>query len=353
MKHHFVRSPLLFAAALSLGGAAQAQSSVTLYGAIGVDLVSASKVYNGSTASSVVKVEDNATVNSRIGLRGVEDLGGGMKALFNLESTVLPDTGASRSTFWNRGAWVGVSGGLGTIKVGQQWNVADDYLCGYFVCGYYAPFLMSGFYALSDYYSNAIKYTSPNIGGVEGALYYSAGERAGHSSAGQKFQAAVNYGSGPFGFGAAAFSEKDPKGLGTNTMYALGGSYDFGVAKVRLGVATSEVNYIYTGSTDTSTTIGAFKARLFDVGVDVPVTSAFTTALDYVSKDVQDSPNDTSFVRARAAYALSKRTTLNFNVIHLKNKGNANFAFISALPGFAGEPGQKQTILTAGITHSF
>ena len=141
-------------------------------GALGLDVISATKVYNGSATKSMVKLDDNAIVNSRIGLKGVEDLGGGLKALFNLESSVSPDTGAARSTFWNRNAFVGVSGAYGTLKLGHQWNVADDYLCGYFVCAYYSPFLMSGFGALSDYYSNTVKYTSPNYAGFESAVMY-------------------------------------------------------------------------------------------------------------------------------------------------------------------------------------
>jgi predicted porin len=215
-------------------------------------------------------------------------------------------------------------------------------MCSYFVCAYYSPFLMSGFYALSDYYDNAIKYTTPNIGGVEGAVYYSAGEVAGKTSAGQKFQAAVNYGSGPFAAGLVVFSEKKSDGSATNTMYALGSSYDLGSAKLRLGVATADVKYNT-----------AFKATLLDLGVDVPVSTTTSVSADYVMKDVSSSSDDTAFFRLRGSYALSKRTSLNANVIYLKNSGNANFAFISEQAGFAGKPGQSQTILTAGITHAF
>jgi len=326
-----------------MGTAAQAQSSVTLYGAIGLDVLSASKVYNGTTTSSVVKIEDNAIVNSRIGVKGSEDLGGGLKAIFDLESSIAPDTGAARSQFWNRGAYVGLAGSFGSLKLGHQWNVADDYMGNYFMYGYYSPFLMSGFYALSDYYDNAIKYNSPNWGGFEGGLYYSAGENATRKSAGQKIQGAVVYGTGPFSIGFTAFSEKNPAlPAAGNKMYAGGVSYDFGVLKARLGLATADVEYA-----------APFKAKLIDVGVDIPITAAFSTSVDYVKKDVKDSPDDTEFVRGRLSYALSKRTSLNANLIFLKNSGAANFAFVSDLAGFAGQPGQKQTILTAGITHSF
>jgi predicted porin len=338
--------------------AAQAQQ-VTLYGAIGLDVVSASSVYNGSKTGSVIKIDDNGIVNSRFGIKGGEDLGGGLKAEFDLESSIKPDTGTGGGgTFWNRNAFVGLTGGFGTVRVGHQWNVADDYMCGYFVCAFYSPFLMSGFFALSDYYDNAIKYTSPNVGGFEGGVYYSAGEVAGKTSAGQKFQAAVNYGAGPLGLGVVVFSEKDPNGVATNTMYALGSSYDLGTAKLRLGLATADVKYSYNGSTKVTTTgaAAAFKATVLDLGVDVPVSSTTSVSADYVMKDVSSTSDDTSFFRLRGSYTLSKRTSLNANVIYLKNSGNANFAFVSqADPNapFSGKPGQSQTILTAGITHSF
>ena len=353
-------SAITAASLLSIAGTAQAQSSVTLYGAIGLDVLSASKVYNPTlrTAKSVVKIEDNAIVNSRIGVKGVEDLGGGLKAVFDLESSVSPDTGKSNGTFWNRGAYAGLVGSLGSIKFGHQWNVADDYMGNYFVFGYYSPFLMSGFGALSDYYDNAIKYNSPNWGGFEGGLYYSAGEKAGMKSAGQKIQAAATYTIGAFSIGLAAFSEKDPFGVFKgNSMYAGGLSYDFGVLKTRLGLASSEVNYsvinVGTPPVAVSTGAGAFKAKLYDIGVDVPITAAAAVSVDYVKKDVNDSADGTGFTRVRASYALSKRTSLNANVILSRNMGNANFAFVTDGNGFAGQAGQKQTLLTAGITHSF
>jgi predicted porin len=317
---------------------------VTIYGAIGLDVVSASKVYNGTTTKSVVKIEDNAIVNSRIGIKGAEDLGGGLKAVFDLESSIKPDTGSGGGgTFWNRGAYVGLAGGFGSIKFGHQWNVADDYMGNYFVFGYYAPFLMGGFFALSDYYDNAIKYNSPNVGGFEGGLYYTAGEKAGQQSAGQKVQAAGTFGTGPFSIGLALFSEKNPLG-GTkgNSMAAGGLSYDFSVLKARLGLASAEVNYA-----------APFKAKLIDVGVDVPIGAAAALSVDYVKKDVNDSADGTAYTRVRGSYALSKRTALNANLIFLRNAGAANFAFITEGLGFAGAPGQKQTLVTAGITHSF
>lgn len=349
MKQVFLRSIPLAVTGLLLSLGVQAQD-VTVYGAIGLDMIYATGVAKaGGGSGSVVKIDDNAIVNSRIGIKGGEDLGGGLKAFFDLESSVAPDTGAARSAFWNRNAFVGLSNGMGTVKVGHQWNVSDDYMCSYFVCAFYSPFLLQGFGALSDYYDNSIKYTSPNFGGLEGGVMYTAGEQAGKHSAGQKFQGAVNYSSGPFGLGAVVFSEKDPTSLGTNTMYALGASYDLGAAKLRVGLASADVRYVFDSTLKANTTTGAFEATLINLGVDVPVTSTTTVSADYVKKDVSSGTEpDLSFMRLRGTYALSKRTSLNANFVYIDNAKGGTVGFAGAT-----EAGKSQTILSAGITHSF
>ncbi|MEY4766930.1 MAG: hypothetical protein RI907_3603 [Pseudomonadota bacterium] len=311
---------------------AQAQEA-KVYGAIGLDL----RYATGVGGKSVLAVEDNAIVNSRVGIKGGEDLGGGLKAEFNLESSIAPDTGAARAAFWNRNAFVGLKGDFGSVRVGHQWNVADDYMCGYFVCAYYAPFLLNGFNALSDYYDNTIKYTSPTIGGFQGGVSYTLGEQPGKDTAGQKLQGAVNYGSGPFAMGVVLFSERSNTAPGSNTMYALGASYDLSTVKFRLGVAKAD-----------KAIGGDFKATLIDLGVDVPLSATTTVSADYVIDDVSKGGDDLSYLRLRGTYALSKRTSLNCNAIFLDNSGQGTVGFAGAT-----NPGKSQTILTAGITHSF
>jgi predicted porin len=318
---------------LGLHGAAQAQQ-VTLYGAVGLDLV-----YT-SGAATRLGIDDNAIVNSRFGIKGGEDLGGGLKAIFNLESSIGPDTGAAGgggTTFWNRNAFVGVSGDFGTVKLGRQWNVADDYICGYIVCGTYAAFQFAEFGDLSNLYNNAIKYTTPNIGGLEGGVMYSLGEVAGKQSAGQKFQAAANYSSGPLGLAAVAFSQKGNGVPGTDTLYALGASYNLGAAKVRLGLASAEIK---VGGDDKGTAI--------DLGVDVPLSATTSVSADYVAKDM-DNSDDVSYLRLLGSYALTKRTSLNANLILLKNSGQGTFGF----KGLPTDPGKGQTLVSVGITHGF
>lgn len=338
MKHLSLRSPLVAVAVLALCGVAQAQSSVTLYGALGLDVVSATNVYTGATKKTQMRIDDNAIVNSRIGLRGIEDLGGGLSAVFGLESSVSPDTGTARSQFWNRGAFVGLSGGFGSIKFGHQWDVADDLMGNYFVFAYYSPFFFDGFGSLSNYYSNAIKYNSPKISGFEGGLFYALGEKTVSGSAGNFAQAVGTYTAGPFSMGLVADTLKADDGSNNkNDMWAIGAAYNFGVAKLRGGFARADVE------------IGSvYKANLIDVGVDVPFSAMTGMSADYVKKDVKSSDDDTEYVRLQGYYKLSKRTSFNTNLIFLKNSGNADFVWYGD-----GAPGQKQTIFTVGITHSF
>ncbi len=338
MTHPSLCSPLVAVAVLALCGAAQAQTSVTLYGALGLDVVSATNVYTGTSKKSQLRIDDNAIVNSRIGLRGIEDLGGGLNAVFGLESSVSPDTGTARSQFWNRGAFVGLSGGFGSIKFGHQWDVADDLMGNYFVFAYYSPFFFDGFGSLSNYYSNAIKYNSPKIGGFEGGLFYALGEKTVSGSAGNFAQAVGTYTAGPFSIGLVADTLKADDGSNNkNDMWAIGAAYNFGVAKLRGGFARADVE------------IGlVYKANLIDVGVDVPFSAMSGMSVDFVKKDVKSSDDDTEYVRLQGYYRLSKRTSLNTNLIFLKNSGNADFVWYGD-----GAPGQKQTIFTVGITHSF
>lgn len=340
MKSAFSRLSLIALAALCVASGAQAQSSVTLYGAIGLDLISVSKVYSGATSKSMVRLDDNAIVNSRIGFKGSEDLGGGLKGIFDLESSLGPDTGSgggSAPTFWNRGAFVGLANDMGSIKFGRQWDVADDYMGNYFVFGYYAPFFFNGFGSLSNLYNNAVKITLGDMGGFQAGAFYSLGESATNTWAGNFLQVAATYTAGPFSIGGMYDTMKDPLGTGKkDDTYAIGASYDFGMAKLRLGY----------GQTDMETTL--YKADLIDVGVDVPFSAMTGATVDFVKTSVKNSDNATEYLRFQGYYKLSKRTTLNANLIFLKNSGTASFAWYGT-----GFPGQKQNIVTAGITHAF
>lgn len=116
-----MKKALIALAVLGLtGGAAVAQSSVTLFGVIDADL---KYVKTGDT--NVKKLDSGGLSNSRFGVKGTEDLGGGLKASFWLESGFNTDTGstADANRFWNRRVTVGLSGDFGEVRLGRNKTV--------------------------------------------------------------------------------------------------------------------------------------------------------------------------------------------------------------------------------------
>jgi predicted porin len=112
------KSLLALAVLGAFAGAASAQSSVTLYGRVDLSV--------GKNAGSAQKVMQNGS-GSRLGLRGVEDLGGGTKAFFNIEHRYNADTGADTSgnvRFWGGRSLVGLEGGFGRISLGREYTTA-------------------------------------------------------------------------------------------------------------------------------------------------------------------------------------------------------------------------------------
>ena len=106
------RSLFLAAMATLTSGAALAQSSVTIYGRLNE---SVERVKDGST--STTQLVDNS---SRIGFKGTEDLGGGLKAFFLIEHGFSADTGRASATFWGRESNVGVEGSFGKVYKGAS-----------------------------------------------------------------------------------------------------------------------------------------------------------------------------------------------------------------------------------------
>ena len=121
---------LTVAAALCTGVSAMAQSSVTLYGIVDVSVRYQSGLTgtNARSALNTTSVASGVGPTSRWGLRGSEDLGGGLRAFFNVESGINVDTGASANatTFFDRASVIGLAGGWGTVTAGRQNTLVAD-----------------------------------------------------------------------------------------------------------------------------------------------------------------------------------------------------------------------------------
>jgi predicted porin len=283
-----MKKSLVALAVLAASGAAMAQSSLTLYGI--ADLW----VGNLKNDGKGVVMGNGGLSTSRLGFKGSEDLGGGLTANFTFEQKLQLTNGATNANTFDRQANVGLSGGFGTIKLGRGWNPMDD------VFG----LSNSGFdSALS---ANSVWLNSYN-GAADAQLYYASPEFAGFTAAastqlkddapGGKLSAfSLSYANGPIAVNLGY--EKD-EANGDQKGTIINGSYDLGVAKL-LGS--------YYTTNNTGGTAG-LKANSFQLGADVPLSSALMLSVGYASSKFKGGEADNGYSIA-AMYSLSKRTVV-------------------------------------------
>ena len=272
-----MKKSLIALAVLAASGAAMAQSSVTLYGVADVVIHKDKGVDTKMTSGGVS--------TSRLGFKGTEDLGGGLKANFKLEQKVDLTNGAANG--FGREAWLGLSGGFGEVQMGNSYTAYDS------VAGAADPALdanvidPTAILASRGYNSNPysnIAYISPNFGGFQGYVSYSLPSDTKVMSLG------ATYAAGPF---AVAFGYQDESDRPLGDKYTtINGSYDFGMAKLLAG----------WGKTKNGDDKDYF------IGLDVPVASNVVVSAGYaVSKPAAGDSKKS--VGIAAAYLLSKRTT--------------------------------------------
>lgn len=290
-----MKKTLIALAAVAATGAAFAQSSVTLYGVADVAVGKSNQAGLGFANDKFQAVASNVMNNgtSRFGLRGTEDLGGGLKAGFNFEGGLSLATGAgnfSGGQLFSRAANVSLMGGFGEIRAGRSltpsfYSVATYELTG--TANYSAVANQFSFAGAGPRDSGLIMYRSPSFGGLTvdlgtvlaGNAVYTAGTPAVGKS---KMDLGVNYVAGPLavGFGYNKVS-------GTKANSQIGAKYNFGAFAV-------------AGSYQDPA--GAKKG--FTLGASAPMGPVTLTA-DIAR--ATDGGKNTDFV-LEAKYALSKRT---------------------------------------------
>jgi predicted porin len=359
--------PFLFAAC-----AAHAQSAVTLYGIVedGADFVS--NVQGGH----LTQLASGVTAGSRWGVRGTEDLGGGLATVFRLESGFDLNSGRLGSGLaFSRNAYVGVrSNTLGTVTLGRQWDSIVDFV---------EPFTLNG--NIGGYYfahpndmdntdngfpiSSAIKYASPSIAGFTFGGLYAPGGIAGQFSNNAVYSAGANYTAGPFGVGIGYLRINDPQvstqgyqnypGF-TNAVY--GGFLANARAQKVFGVGASYrvieplrlladfTNTIFQqGSAGHDATFQNYElSALYNPtpAVTIGAGYTYTTGRDHAS-DGQPKYNQFNLT---VEYALSKRTSVYVLGVFQKAAGDAQVAQIA---GFNPSSNQKQAVGRVGIRSVF
>ncbi|MDR6386104.1 porin [Paraburkholderia caribensis] len=222
-------------ALLGAAGAAHAQSSVTLYGLIDDSI---QYVHNVQTApnqnSNLWQLAAGNLQGSRWGVKGTEDLGGGLKAIFQLESGFNPNNGKMGSygtgtKLFGRQAYVGVThDAYGTFTVGRQYDPLVDLVQPLTADNYFgSTFTTPGDVDNNDNSSrtnNAIKYVSPVWSGFQFEGMYALGGVAGATGAGQSWAGAATWAGGPFSVAAGYFHMSN-----ANTIAGRAGTWGTGV----------------------------------------------------------------------------------------------------------------------------
>jgi predicted porin len=236
------RTVLALALAAAMPAVAQAQTNITLNGSIDVAIESLNDDANGG--QSDVKVSNGVWAGSRLAVVGSEDLGGGLKGIFNIEHRFSPDTGTvtSGSTFWAGQAWVGLQGGFGTVRLGRQYTPLRRALEPGDTTGFSWYNNGDALAGITTRFNNDVSYQSPNLGGVTIHAAYAAGEDDSDDRLGDAVAIGGVGRYGPFQFGLG-YQRIDAGDTGVDDTKQLGASVGakFGAFGVGAEYAQNEV----------------------------------------------------------------------------------------------------------------
>ncbi len=332
------------AGALAAPLAAQAQN-VQIYGLL---QMSVDRVDNGNDTGT--SMADNS---SRIGFRGSEDLGGGLKAIFQLESSVRPDERGG--TWTGRDSWVGLASSTwGEIRVGSMFTAyksSTDYADPFAdTVGDYNNILGSIAHDQRPFdarANNAIHYISPNWGGFQLAATYGMNGGAPYESKGDNTDrsVALTYKSGDLILTAAYEDKQRPNGEdGAVKAFKVSGGYKFGNTAVALVYAKEDYGTVFGADADRDVIHASLKHSIGNVDL----LAAYTWA---------DEATDFDDTGARqfalgAVYNFSKRTSLGAYYVHLKNDDFAMQGLASG--GYnPAAPGEKMKAFSVRLRHAF
>lgn len=337
----------------AFSGAAFAQSSVTIYGIVDTSFTSIDNGGSGNGKDRVNGISSGQNSASRIGFKGIEDLGNGLKAEFVLEQGINTDDGTSTAGF-NRLSFIGLNGGFGKVRLGKQENQLKEALTPI------DPFGAAGIGSANNYLlgggvngkgtdqrqGNQVTWTSNNYGGFSGSLGYIFGEQPGDNSAKRGIGARVGYANGPLN-AQFAYQNQNYNNLTTlnadDKIIILGATYDFGVVKLHGIYGDRKLD---AGLLDTD----SVKVRSGLIGVTIPFGASAVRA-EYIKNSVKDIDDVDSDVWALSyTYTLSKRTTLYATYVRTGNDDGSDLGIGGAGQAELGENGSGVAI---GINHKF
>lgn len=336
-----------------VSGAAFAQSNVTVYGIVDAAYVHASgdvgtddRTFNGVVAGGLS--------GSRLGFKGTEDLGGGLKAVFVLEYGLGNDVNAGVGTALARQQYVGLSNSMGTLTLGRQYapgfgiTVANDAFAGAVV----SPMAIlqgAGGNTIAPNsnarWNNSAAYVSPSFGGLTVQAIYGFGQtnetNTDTSDRDARLGLSATYANGPVRADVIYQDSANNAAQGNKdtTEWYLGGSYNFGVAKL-IGS--------YQNKNDKS--VADMDNKIWQIGVAAPVTAAGTVHASYGRLDNKNaSNNDANSWAVGYTHGLSKRTTLYTTYTRVSN----DRAIVTAAGPIIAGADESNSTIAAGIRHAF
>jgi outer membrane protein OmpU len=256
---------------MSLGCApalSRAQSNVALYG-----ILDAGVTYVNNTAGAHVwKFDDGVSYGNRIGFKGTEDLGGGLAAVFALESGFHLGTGrlAFGGAEFGRQAYVGLKNGWGTLSFGNQLDMTEEMIYLYNISAWASGYAIhqGDFDRMNgDRLPNSVKFLSNDFNGLTFGGMYSFGNVAGHFHQNSAWSVGARYARGPFNIGTAYTQLNNPFGIYAFDPYAMIGTRTFlGQPTVSVDPASGAVTDLYA-----NTPFNVDKQGTFGIGASYAV----------------------------------------------------------------------------------
>lgn len=343
-----MKKSILLAVATVCSGAALAQSGVTVYGL--ADMYVASKK-DAATGLRTGSVDSSGIYESRFGFKGSEDIGGGNKVNFQLESGFAMDNGGAGGLSFTRQSWLGFSGAYGDVRFGKAWSAFDDISGAALVArnGTLAP--NQGTWLSTSYRdapNNGFYYASPDFGGFSGVVSYGMAEnKTATEGQGSITSMHLKYAAGPVFAGVAYQTEKATGDAEAIKFTRLNGSYQLGMAKLMASYGRVAFGSARTNEWALGADVALDAAWTLSAGVahSKGEITGFTGAGNYTGKTVNTVAAGAPDVKrtgygVAAFYALSKRTTVygGYRANKIKTPGAAD---------------QDGNVLALGMYHLF
>lgn len=392
--------------------AAHAQSSVTLYGLtdVGVTYLNSAQTgkigghLNGGSQIALTDAHTTGLSGSRWGLRGAEDLGGGLQAIFVLENGFMVNSGAlaQGGAEFGRQAYVGlVSNNAGTVTAGRQYDPLVESVQ-QFSAPYWAGYMSSHVgdvdnLSNTNRINNSIKYTSPSFFGIRAAALYSFGGVAGNQTQNQIWSLGASFIGGAFSMGAGYLNARNPnvsfygntpsKGLATadnlgslgsastpqsspgfagyasaNTLEIIGGGAAYTLSQTTVTAALTNTRFEGLGSASGPNPFGYTGNAIFtsaELGVRTRVTPALLAGVvfDYTQRNSVKSDGGAKYLQLDFAvdYNLSKRTDVYVLAVMQRATGRDSLGqpAVANIAGFTPSATDKQLGLRFGLRQKF